>query len=104
MTLQHGGMLRSSTPDTVALADAVEGRFLDLCGSWLRVRGVEMTIPESLNLDMLRWREMRCRHLRGDFRNSEAEEKSTKTIAQWTLDCQADLRNQQPQKLDCLAT
>lgn len=102
MTLQHGAMLQTSTPDTVALADAVEGRFLDLCGSWLRVKGVEMPIPSSLDADMLRWREMRIRHLSGDFRNTEAELKSTKVFAQFTLDMNADLRGQTKKKLACL--
>lgn len=102
MGLQHGSMLKPSEQDTVALAMAVEDRFLDLCGAWLRVKGVEIPIPESMNPDMLRWREMRVRHRRGDFRNSEAELKSTKAIAQWTLDMNASLRNQQPQKLSCL--
>ena len=104
MTLQHGSMLIPSVPDTVALADAVESRFLDLCGSWLRIRGNELPIPPSLDADMLRWREMRIRHLAGDFRNTEAELKSTKAMAQFTLDMNCDLRGQTPQKLDCLAT
>lgn len=102
MTLQHGNALQTSTPDTVALADAVEARFLDLCGSWQRVKGVDLPIPASLDPDMLRWREMRVRHLRGDFRNTEAELKSTKAVAQFTLDMNCSLRNQPPQKLACL--
>lgn len=104
MTLRHGSMLKTSDPDTVALGDAVELRFLELCGSWQRVKGAELPIPESLNLDMLRWREMRVRHKRGDFRNTEAELKSTKAVAQFTLDMNFSLRNQPRKVLDCLAT
>lgn len=104
MTLQHGNMLMWSVPDTVCLAQAVEERFLDLCGSWLRVKGVELLVPRSMDLDMFRWRQMRVRHWSGDFRNTEAELKSTKNIAQWTLDQNADLRGQKKQVLDCLAT
>lgn len=93
-----------SEADTIALGQAVEERFLDLCHSWLRIRGVEMPIPQSLDTDMLWWREMKIRHKKGDFRNSDAELKSTKTIAQWTLDMNSVLRNQPVKKLDCLAT
>lgn len=102
MSLQHGSMLKPSEQDTIALAMAVEDRFLDICAAWRRVRGVDIPFPESLNVDWLRWREMRVRHKRGDFRNSDAELKSTKSIAQWTLDMNASLRNQKPQKLACL--
>lgn len=100
--MQHGNMLVRSVADTVALAQAVEERFLDLCGSWLRIRGVEMPIPTSLDSDLLRWREMRVRHKRGDLRNTEAELKSTKAVAQWTLQMNAELRGQKQQKLACL--
>ena len=101
MTLQHGSKLEQSG-DWAFFGEAVEARFLDLCGSWQRVKGVDLPIPESLNADMLRWREMRVRHRSGDFRHTEVELTSTKAIAQWTLDCQAELRNQTPQKLACL--
>lgn len=104
MTLQHGSMLKPSDADAIALAQAVEERFLELCHGWLRVKGAELPIPESLNSDMLRWREMRVRHRMGDFRNSEAELKSTKAVAQWTLDMNCSLRNQPRKSLDCLAT
>lgn len=101
MTLQHGTMLKPSG-DWALFGEAVESRFLDLCGSWQRVKGVDLPIPESLNADMMRWREMRVRHRTGDFRHTEAELKSTKVVAQWTLDRNAELRHQVPQKLECL--
>ena len=99
--MQHGNMLKPSDQDTIALAMAVEDRFLDLCGLWQRVRGVEVEfpIPESLNSDMLRWREMRVRHKAGDFRNTEAELQSVKAVAQFTLDMNCDLRGQEKKVL-----
>lgn len=103
MSMQHGQMLKPSEQDTVALAMAVDDRFLDLCEAWVRIKGVEMPVPESLNQDMLRWREMRVRHKQGDFRNTDSELKSTKAVAQWTLDMNADLRGQKKQVLDCLS-
>jgi hypothetical protein len=97
--LRHKDMLHPSSQDDVALADAVEQRFLDVCGSWLRVKGVELVPPESLNSDMLLWRRMRVRHNQGDFRNSDSELKATQVVAQWTLDCQCELRNQPKQTI-----
>lgn len=95
---RHINVLIPSQPDHYAMAKAVEQRFLELCHSWLRIRGVELPIPESLNADMLRWRQMRVRHKSGDFRHTEAEWSSVKAFAQWTLDMNADLRNQ-PRKV-----
>ena len=92
---RHGKKLRPSTLDDIQLAYAVETRFLDLCGTYLRVRGVEIPIPSSLNADLLRWREMRVRHNKGDYRNSEAEKKSVRTVAQWTVTENCELRGQE---------
>jgi len=92
----HFGVLHTSDLDTIELARAVEDRFLDLLSAYLRIRGVPLAIPVTLNADMLRWREMRVRHRSGDLRNTEAELKSTQAIAQWTLSENASLRNQKP--------
>lgn len=96
MSKQNGSPdpLRPSSPDAIALGEAVEERFLNTCGTYLRVNGVRLMIPPSLNADALRWRAMRVRHRRGDFRNSVAELKATRAVAQWTLDVNADLRHQ----------
>ena len=95
-------MLVKSTPYDFYLAEAVESRFLELCGTYLRVRGIELLIPKHLDRDIIRWRELRVRHRSGDLRHTESEMKSVKAIAQWTLDVNAELRNQPKKKLDCL--
>ncbi len=100
----HVHVMVQSTADCIALGQAVEERFLDLCHAHLRIRGCELPIPRSLDSDVLRWRAMRIRHKRGDFRNTESEWSSTKAVAQWTLDVNSQLRNQQRQELDCLKT
>ena len=48
---------------------------------------------------MLRWRQMAVRHRKGDFRNSDAEYESIKTIAQWTVDVNCQIRNQPAKKI-----
>jgi hypothetical protein len=80
--------------DAYELGAAVETRFLDLCKSWLRIKQEEVPIPDSMNRDLLLWRQMRVRHKQGDRRNSESELRATKTIAQWTVDMNNTLRNQ----------
>lgn len=95
----HLKQLLPSTADTVALAQAVEERFVEVCSTYLRVRGDLLTPPAGLNQDMLRWRQMRVRHKRGDFRNTEAEIQSVRTIAQWTVDINCKIRNQEPKKI-----
>ena len=92
----HYNVLNPSDMDTVELGYAVEQRFLDLTGAYLRVHGTYLAVPVQFDRDMLRWREMRVRHKAGDLRNTEAELKSTQVIAQWTCNVNAKLRNQTP--------
>lgn len=86
--------LIQSSRDDVALSSAVQSRFLDLCESYLRIRGVELNIPPSLDTDFLRWRELVARHQKGDLRHTEAEMASVKEIATWTVAVNAQMRNQ----------
>ncbi len=92
----HTNRLLPSDKDTIALGASVEGGFLDLCGSWKRIRFEEIPIPQSLDRDLYLWRQMRVRHQKHDFRNSEAELKATKTIAEWSVARNCELRNQPP--------
>lgn len=86
--------LLPSNPDTIALGIAVEEKFLELCHLHIRMKGTEINIPASMDKDMLRWRQMRIRHKSGDYRNSDAELKSLKSIAQWTVAENCTLRGQ----------
>lgn len=94
----HAKVLGASDPDLVVLGEAVQQRFLDLLGSWERVRGERLIPPAELDSDMLLWRTMVVRHRKGDYRNTADEENATKRIAQWTVDKQCELRNQ-PRKI-----
>jgi len=94
----HVHQLKPSSPDTVALGQAVEERFLTVLGLWEKMKGERLVPPASMNRDMMYWRQMRVRHSGGDFRNTEAELKATKTIAQWTVDMNCIVRNQPVQK------
>ncbi len=96
----HLDLLQTSRADDIALAQAVEDRFLDLSGTYMRVKGTELVPPPELNADMLAWRKMRVRHKAGDFRHTGSELKSTQRIAQWTLDVNAALRNQETTKME----
>jgi hypothetical protein len=93
------GTLQPSTPDTIALATAVEDRFLEICPLYFKRTAMQLVPPASLDADMLRWRTMRVRHKSGDFRNTEAELKSTQAVAQWTVDVNCQLRGQPTQQI-----
>ena len=91
--------LAPSVPDTVALSQAVEDRYVELCGTHRRVRGGELVLPAGLDADVIRWRQMQVRFKGGDFRNTEAELRSVRAVAEWTVAVNAEVRNQEPQKI-----
>ena len=92
----HSDVLCLSTVDTVELGRAVDIRFRDLLDAYFRINGYPLPPPVQLDADMLLWRTMWLRHRSGDIRNTASELRSTKTIAQWTVDIQTKLRNQPP--------
>jgi len=94
MITQANDLLVLSCRDTVELGKAVEQRFLDLCGTYMRIKGCGLELPSSLDSAMFLWRRMRVRHKRGDFRHSRSELLATREVAQWTLSENCKLRNQ----------
>jgi len=95
----HGESLKKSTQDDVALSIKVEEGFLTICELWAREHGEPLPIPKELDVHLFRWRTLRVRHRQGDFRNTESEKKSTRVVAQWTIDVNRKLRGQEPVKL-----
>lgn len=83
---RHSNRLISSKQDDTLLAYTVEEKYLILCKNHLTVTGERLIPPVSMNNDIMRWRQMRVRHKQGDLRHTEAEMKSVRTIAQWTVD------------------
>ena len=98
--LLHSGKLHRSRIDDIELCRAVQERFLQLCKLHLTATGEELPIPGSLDRDFLRWRAMAVRHKRGDFRHTEAELRSVKAVAQWTVDEKAKLQGREPEKIE----
>ncbi len=75
-----------SQRDDIALTYEVGKRLLELRDRVIRTSGNDLIVPESLVFDMKRMNSLAARYKRGDFRHSEAELRSVKVIAQWTLD------------------
>jgi len=98
-TIVHANILKPSTPDEIALGACVEERFIDLTGSYQRIKHERLPIPVDLFPDMKKWRAMRRRHKAGDYRNTEAEFVATKMIASWTYTLNCEIRNQVRMKL-----
>ena len=74
----------------------MEERFLTVCNRYIKKWGIELVIPESLRPDFVRWRQMVSRHNKGDYRHTEAEWESIKSIAQWTVDENCKICDQPP--------
>ena len=91
----HSNMLVTSTPDDISLCQAVEDKFKDLCNIHPKMTGVHLQIPKRLEKYMINWRTMAIRFKNGDFRHTDIEKKSLRTIAEWTLRVNARLRNQE---------
>ena len=87
----HTNKLKNSVVGDIVLGKAVEVRFLELCKLYLKCTGEQLGIPPEYDADFLRWRTMRVRHKKRDLRNTRDEIKSTRRIAQWTLDVKRDL-------------
>ena len=96
----HTSVLKPSHPDAVALGEALEVRFLELCKTYLAVKGEKLPIPSYLNSDMMLWRQMRVRHKKMDFRNTRDELLSTRRIAEWTNRVNAEIKNQKVNKIE----
>ena len=93
-------MLRPSTPDEISLSDAVQLRFLELCEEYLRIRGVGLVTPPSMDKEFVRWRTMAVRQRQGDFRCSNDEIKALRVVAQWTIDIKRQITNQPAKNLE----
>ena len=96
----HANMLQHSDLDMICLSDAVEHRFVKLLDMYLRVKGEQLFPPSYLDKDMYLWRTMRVRHMEGDYRNTEDEKKSTRRVAQWTMNQKTLLTGQEPVTLE----
>jgi len=98
--LQNPDALHPSTPDTVALVDAVGARYEQLRREWKRIRGVDLKIPKTLHIELGIVKKVWSRHRSGDMRNSLSELRATKVLAQWTVDVNKVLRNQEPEIIE----
>ena len=91
----HADTLRPSCAVLEDLAAAIERNYLKLCPMWLARKGEELVFPKSLDQDVLRWRQLRTRYKRGDYRHTPAEIKSCQAVADWTLEVKAELDGKQ---------
>lgn len=96
----HKDQLRPATADEIALAQALEERFLQLCSTHFRLRGETLVPPKSMARDMVRWRTLRVRHREGDFRASDEEVQAICSLCQWTVAENCTLRGQPIAKVD----
>lgn len=85
------GQLQPASADAIALANAIQDKFLSLCNLHERVRGVPLVPPMDMYAEFKRWRRAFLRFSQGDFRHDAGEWRSMLLIASWTLDKQCEL-------------
>lgn len=98
-TTKHTNVMKPSCEGVCQMVQALESRFASLAKFHMKSRMIPLDVPKSMEKDFIRWRRVAIRHHAGDLRHTEAEWESMVTIAQWTLDVNCELRNQEPQKL-----
>ncbi len=100
--LRHGSMLHLSGEGVVSLTAAVSDRYNRLIGDFQRIKGSALQVPKDMIPDYQRFMNLIRRYKKNDMRHTDAEARSLKTIAQWTLDINNAIRNQPAEQLDCL--
>jgi hypothetical protein len=91
---RHSSVLVESSRDDVLLGEALQSRLVSLRDNWLKFMGEFLDIPPYFVPDFNKFKKMRSRHSRGDFRHNEGEKKATRILAQWSVDRNCILRNQ----------
>lgn len=86
-------IFQNSDEDLVSLSRQVEIRFTGLFSEYLRIKKLALIVPGSLKNDLIRWRRMVVRHATGDFRHFESEKIALRSVAQWTLDTNCEMKN-----------
>ena len=95
----HGNALLPADASLITGVRAVAERIDDLLGSYQRIKGNRLDAPPELQQDAIRFNQLVARFQTGDFRYTESELRSMKTIAAWSLIVNADLRNQERPKV-----
>jgi len=96
----HGNTLHPSDKSCLEGCLAIEERYNTVRDRFFRKWGVPLLIPSDLDSDFKRWRQLATRYREGDYRHTEAELKSMKAIAQWTIDVNCSVCGQPPVKVD----
>lgn len=93
-------ILKPSNLDDRMFPAKVGEKFAQLRQEYRTKYGNDLIPPQPMRQDIVRWMQMLGRHENGDFRHTEAEFKSTKTIAQWLINVHREICNQPEVRLD----
>lgn len=83
-------------------AFCIQERFIELADNFHKKWGFPIDIPSEIKSAIILWRQLFLRYRNGDFRHSEDERRAMAEVAQWSLDENRKLRNQDPIQLDLL--
>ena len=87
--------LKPIPSNDVSMIHELSKRLLDLHELHRRVHGVDCLIPKDMENDFKRFNALKQRcYVLNDYRISESEVKSVRTIAQWVLDLKKQICGQ----------
>ena len=91
--------LQNSSADDVMLCHEFMSRLVSLKNDYARIRGVDLQFPDDLKTAFYKVRSLSMRHRSGDHRHTQGELNALRTLCQWSLDVNCEIRNQPKQKL-----
>jgi hypothetical protein len=92
---QLASALRPASYDEFQLCISLESRFKDLMAAHIRIKGVALPVPTSLDKEMVLWRQQAVRFKDGDKRTNQDEVIAVRAMCQWTVDENHHLRGQE---------
>ena len=96
---RHPNRLIPSDPDMVSLCAAVATNYNKLVQSYERIKHEPLLISNDMESTVQRVMVLVARYEQDDFRHCESDKKALRALAQWTINVNCDIRNQEPRIL-----
>lgn len=91
----HMNMLGPSDPDMIALCAAVVTDYNKLVQMYERIKGEPLLISSEMERMVQRVMVLTARYEKDDFRHNESEKLAIRSLAEWNLTVNHDLRGQE---------
>ena len=92
---RHPNRLIPSDPDMIALCAAVVTNYNKLVQSYERIKHEPLLVSKDMESTVQRVMVLVARYEQDDFRHCESEKKALRSLAEWTLTVNHDIRGQE---------